>query len=108
MITNGTLLLKGTPTCCARKAFLHSWLQSLCHQLRRDAIDVLELAPHVSAELTGAAQAADPRALAVNEYVAEVLELFEKENNPRRVLPQRHLARQWAEQDGTHLKDRRP
>ena len=24
---------------------LHSWLQSLRHQLRRDAIEVLELAP---------------------------------------------------------------
>jgi uncharacterized oxidoreductase len=48
----------------ASKAFLHSWLQSLRHQLRNQAIEVLELAPpYVRTELTGAAQAADPRAV---------------------------------------------
>ena len=49
------------PTYCASKAFLHSWLQSLRHQLRRLPIEVLELAPpYVQTELTGARQASDP------------------------------------------------
>jgi short-subunit dehydrogenase involved in D-alanine esterification of teichoic acids len=33
------------PTYCATKAFLHSWLQSLRHQLRNVPVEVLELAP---------------------------------------------------------------
>ncbi len=89
------------PTYCASKAFLHSWLQSLRHQLRHDAIEVLELAPpYVRTELTGAAQAVDPRAIAVDDYVAQVLELLERQEHPRgEVLLQRDLARRWAERD---------
>ncbi|KAA0692003.1 SDR family NAD(P)-dependent oxidoreductase [Neorhizobium sp. P12A] len=92
------------PTYCASKAFLHSWLQSLRHQLRHDAIEVLELAPpYVRTELTGAAQAADPRAVAVDDYVAQVIELLERQGHPRgEVLLQRDLARRWAERDGTY------
>ncbi|WP_246669712.1 SDR family NAD(P)-dependent oxidoreductase [Agrobacterium sp. B1(2019)] len=33
------------PTYCASKAFLHSWLQSLRHQLRQKPIEVIELPP---------------------------------------------------------------
>jgi uncharacterized oxidoreductase len=92
------------PTYCASKAFLHSWLQSLRHQLRHDAIEVLELAPpYVRTELTGAAQAADPRAVAVDDYVAQVIELLDRQGHPRgEVLLQRDLARRWAERDGTY------
>jgi uncharacterized oxidoreductase len=43
------------PSYCASKAFLHSWLQSLRHQLRNIPVEVLELAPpYVQTELTGA------------------------------------------------------
>ncbi|MDA4806667.1 SDR family NAD(P)-dependent oxidoreductase, partial [Enterobacter hormaechei] len=46
------------PTYCASKAFLHSWLQSLRHQLRNIPVGVLELAPpYVQTELTGDRQA---------------------------------------------------
>jgi uncharacterized oxidoreductase len=92
------------PTYCASKAFLHSWLQSLRHQLRHAAIEVLELAPpYVRTELTGAAQAADPRAVAVDDYVAQVIELLDRQGHPRgEVLLQRDLARRWAERDGTY------
>lgn len=92
------------PTYCASKAFLHSWLQSLRHQLRHDAVEVLELTPpYVRTELTGAAQAVDPRAIAVDDYVAQVLELLDKQEHPRgEILLQRDLARRWAERDGTY------
>ena len=65
------------PTYCATKAFLHSWLQSLRHQLRNVPVEVLELArPYVRTELTGAQQASDPRGMSVEVYVAEVLALL--------------------------------
>jgi uncharacterized oxidoreductase len=72
------------PTYCASKAFLHSWLQSLRHQLRKVPVEVLELAPpYVQTALTGAEQAADPRAMPIDAYVAEVMQLLGQEDHPR-------------------------
>jgi short-subunit dehydrogenase involved in D-alanine esterification of teichoic acids len=65
------------PTYCASKAFVHSWLQSLRHQLRNVPVEVLELAPpYVQTELTGDSQASDPRAMPLAAYVAEVMQLL--------------------------------
>ncbi|MBA8877233.1 putative oxidoreductase [Phyllobacterium myrsinacearum] len=92
------------PTYCATKAFLHSWLQSLRHQLRAIPVAVLELAPpYVQTELTGDRQVSDPRAMPVAAYVAEVLQLLEAENHPGgEVLVERDRARRWAERDGRY------
>lgn len=92
------------PTYCASKAFLHSWLQSLRHQLRNISVEVLELAPpYVQTELTGNQQASDPRAMPVDAYVTEVMQLLEAENHPRgEVLVERDRARRWAEREGRY------
>ena len=92
------------PTYCASKAFLHSWLQSLRHQLRRVPVEVLELAPpYVQTELTGGHQASDPRAMPLAAYVAEVMCLLETGDHPRgEVLVERDRARRWAERDGRY------
>jgi uncharacterized oxidoreductase len=92
------------PTYCASKAFLHSWLQSLRHQMRQFPIEVLELSPpYVQTKLTGAQQMHDPRAMPLTEYVAEVLQMLEAGNTPRgEVLLERDLARRWAERDGNY------
>lgn len=92
------------PTYCASKAFLHSWLQSLRHQLRDIPVEVLELSPpYVRTEITGAQQASDPRAMPIDAYVAEVMQLLEQGEHPRgEVLLERDLARRWAERDGRY------
>ncbi|QIO33745.1 SDR family oxidoreductase [Bradyrhizobium sp. 1(2017)] len=92
------------PTYCASKAFLHSWLQSLRHQLRKIPVEVLELAPpYVQTELTGAQQASDARAMPLAAYVAEVMQLLELRVHPRdEVLVERDRARRWAERDGRY------
>ena len=92
------------PTYCATKAFLHSWLQSLRHQLRNVPVEVLELAPpYVRTEITGAQQASDPRAMPVEDYVAEVMRLLEAGRHPRgEVLLERDFARRYAERDGRY------
>ncbi|MET0312957.1 MAG: SDR family NAD(P)-dependent oxidoreductase [Hansschlegelia sp.] len=92
------------PTYCATKAFLHSWLQSLSHQLRAVPVEVLELSPpYVQTELTGAQQASDPRAMPVDAYVAEVMQLLWEGRHPRgEVLLERDYARRWAERDGRY------
>ena len=92
------------PTYCASKAFVHSWLQSLRHQLRNVPVEVLELAPpYVQTELTGDSQASDPRAMPLAAYVAEVMQLLESQDHPRgEVLVERDRARRWAERDGCY------
>ncbi|MEA3537147.1 SDR family oxidoreductase [Rhizobium sp. CC-YZS058] len=92
------------PTYCASKAFLHSWLTSLRHQLRRTSVEVLELSPpYVQTQLTGASQAADPRAMPLSDYVAEVMGMIGRGDHPRgELLLERDQARRWAERDGTY------
>ena len=92
------------PSYCASKAFLHSWLQSLRHQLRAVPVEVLELSPpYVRTELTGAQQASDPRAMPLDAYVAEVMAMLERQDHPRgELLLARDQARRWAERDGRY------
>lgn len=92
------------PTYCASKAFLHSWLQSLRHQLRHVPVEVLELSPpYVQTSLTGAHQLDDPRAMPLDDYVAEVFRLLKAGATPRgEILLQRDLPRRWAERDGNY------
>jgi len=91
-------------TYCASKAFLHSWLISLRHQLRALPVEVLELSPpYVRTELTGAAQAADPRAMPLLAYISEVMAMLEQGHHPHgELLLDRDRARRWAERDGTY------
>src|SRR5215470_16474128 len=65
-----------TPTYCATKAAIHSYTESLRYQLKDAQIEVLELVPpYVATELLGAHQAKDPRAMPLDEYIAEVMEI---------------------------------
>lgn len=90
------------PAYCASKAFLHSWLQSLRHQLRSFPVEVLELLPpYIQTELTGAAQANDPRAMPLPQYLAQALHKLKAGDTPGgELLLERDLPRRWAERDG--------
>ncbi|RYZ03766.1 MAG: SDR family NAD(P)-dependent oxidoreductase [Myxococcales bacterium] len=92
------------PTYCASKAFLHSWLQSLRFQLRKTPVEVLELiAPYVQTELTGQSQAADPHAMPLADYVAEVMQMLEQPIPPSgELLARRAEALRWAEKNGEY------
>ncbi|KAF1014975.1 MAG: 3-oxoacyl-[acyl-carrier-protein] reductase FabG [Stenotrophomonas maltophilia] len=92
------------PTYCASKAFLHSWLVSLRHQLRHLPLEVLELSPpYVQTLLTGAAQAHDPRAMPLQDYITQVMQRLERGEHPGgELLLSADLPRRWAERDGTY------
>ena len=92
------------PTYCASKAFLHSWLTSLRHQLRKFPIEALELSPpYVQTALTGAQQAVDPRAMALGAYMTELMQMLERENYTRgELLLERDYPRRWAERNGNY------
>lgn len=91
------------PTYCASKAFLHSWLISLRHQMRHIPVEVLELSPpYVQTGLTGSAQATDPRAMPLAEYISRAMELIEHHRHPNgEILLDGDKGRRWAEKEGT-------
>src|SRR3954470_915916 len=59
-----------TPTYCATKAAIHSWTMSLRYQLRQTTTEVIELVPpYVQTHLMGEHQAADPRAMPLEDFI---------------------------------------
>lgn len=91
------------PTYCASKAFLHSWLQSLRHQLR-GRVEVLELAPpYVQTELAGPDQVSDPAAMPLDAYLAEVMDILARdETSDGEILVERVLPLRRAESAGRY------
>ncbi len=92
------------PTYCATKAFLHSWLQGLRHQLRAVPVEVLELLPpYVATELTGPDQAVDPRAIPLSAYIDETMQLLEAGDHPHgEILVERARSDRAAEREGRY------
>jgi uncharacterized oxidoreductase len=90
-----------TPTYNATKAAMHSWTQSLRFQLRATKIQVIEIIPpYVQTELMGAAQAADPRAMPLPEFIAEVIQILETQPDAHEVLVERVKPLRFAEHKG--------
>jgi len=97
----GFLPLATTPTYCATKAALHSWSQSLRWQLRATSIKVHEIAPpYVRTGLTGERQANDPRAMPLEDYLAETIALLERHPDAAEILVERVLPLREAERRG--------
>lgn len=69
--------LAATAVYCATKAALHSFTMSQRLLLENTSVRVIELAPpYVQTELMGAAQASDPQAMPLDEYIAETMRLL--------------------------------
>ena len=72
--------LTNAPTYSATKAALHSYTESLRYQLRGSSVEVLELAPpYVQTHLTGESQANDPRAMPLDAFITEAMEIIESQ-----------------------------
>jgi uncharacterized oxidoreductase len=93
--------LAATPTYNATKAGLHSWTESLRHQLRDTAIEVLELAPPAVATDLMPGHAENPHSMPLADYTAEVIGLIESGNTPRgEILVERVKPLRFAEANG--------
>ncbi|MBC7999546.1 MAG: SDR family NAD(P)-dependent oxidoreductase [Leptolyngbya sp.] len=98
--------MAAAPTYSATKAFLHSWLQGVRHQLRDSGIEVLELAPpYVQTELGGEAQKKDPKALPLDEYIKAVVQIIESGKTPDgEIIEERAKFLRDAERNGSYEK----
>lgn len=90
--------LASTPTYCATKAAIHSYSESLRFQLKDTPVKVVELIPpYVQTTLMGEEQKTDERAMPLDAFIAEVMEIIKTqpdatEINVGKVLPLRRAA----------------
>ena len=90
-----------TPTYCATKAAIHSYTQSLRYQLRATQIEVLELAPpYVATDLMSGA--ADPRAMPLIAFIAEVMEILKQQPTPAEILVENVKGLRFAAENGKY------
>ena len=90
-----------TPTYCDTKAAIHSYTQSLRYQLRATQIEVLELAPpYVATDLMSGA--ADPRAMPLIAFIAEVMEILKQQPTPAEILVENVKGLRFAAENGKY------
>ncbi|WP_406870882.1 SDR family NAD(P)-dependent oxidoreductase [Thioclava sp. 'Guangxiensis'] len=89
-----------TPLYSASKAAIHSWSQSLRHQLRDTSVRVHEIAPPlVATELTpGQSQVA--AALPLDAFISEVVGQMQRPDVPDEILVERVHFQRFAESEG--------
>jgi uncharacterized oxidoreductase len=90
-----------TPTYCATKAAIHSYSQSLRYQLKSTSVEVLELAPpYVATDLMGGAS--DPRAMPLDAYIAEVMDILKTQPTPQEILVEKVKGLRFAAENGKY------
>jgi uncharacterized oxidoreductase len=95
--------LATTPAYCATKAAIHSYTQSLRHQLKDTAAEVLELIPpYVQTELLGARQASDPNAMPLADFISETMSILENSPNSTEICVERVKPLRFAEASGQY------
>jgi uncharacterized oxidoreductase len=95
--------LVATPTYCATKAAIHSYSRSLRAQLKGTSVQVLELIPpYVQTELQGAAQASDPNAMPLADFIAETMHLLKTAPDADEICVERVKPLRFAETTGSY------
>jgi uncharacterized oxidoreductase len=80
----GFVPMATAPTYCATKAALHSYTESLRHQLKKTRVEVVELIPpYVATRLMDGTEA--PGAMPLDSYIAEAMEILKSEPNTTEV-----------------------
>ena len=93
------------PTYSATKAALHSYTESLRVQFKDTPVEFLEIIPpYVQTELGGSAQAADPRAMPLKDYIAETMEILKSQPEARENCVERVKPLRFAEATGNYDK----
>lgn len=88
------------PTYSATKAAIHSWTQSIRHQLRHTNVKVVEIAPPLVATELTPGQSKQAHAMPLADFVSEATELLCSAPTPDEVLVGRVMPQRTAEQTG--------
>jgi uncharacterized oxidoreductase len=89
------------PTYAASKAAVHAYSEALRAQLDGTGVEVAELVPPAVATSPEHARR-NPRALGLDEFATEVMDLLQADPTPHEILVQGVLMHRWAERDGTY------
>jgi uncharacterized oxidoreductase len=90
-----------TPTYCATKAAIHSYTQSLRHQLQGSTTEVVELIPpYVATDLMDGAT--DPRAMPLDQFIAEAMAIFKTQPTPAEICVERVKLLRFAAENGKY------
>jgi uncharacterized oxidoreductase len=93
------------PTYSATKAALHSYTESLRFQFKDTPVEFLEIIPpYVQTELGGPAQAVDPRAMPLKEYIAETMQILKTQPTPTEINVEKVKFLRFAETTGNFDK----
>jgi uncharacterized oxidoreductase len=97
------LPLAVTPTYCATKAAIHSYMQSLRYQLKDTPVQVIELIPpYVQTELMGPGQASDPNAMPLKDFIAETMNILKTAPQAVEICVERVKPLRFAEANGSY------
>lgn len=104
MVSSGLAFipLTHTPTYCATKAAIHSYVQSLRHQLRGTAVEVLELAPPAVATDLMPGHRDSPHCMPLEDFIEESLARLEQATDE--ILVDRVKPLRNAESSGEYRK----
>jgi uncharacterized oxidoreductase len=101
----GFVPLPIAPTYSATKAALHSYTESLRVQFKDTSLEFLEIIPpYVQTELGGPAQAADPRAMPLQDFIAETMQILKNQPEARESCVEKVKPLRFAEATGTYDK----
>ncbi|MCW2495864.1 SDR family NAD(P)-dependent oxidoreductase [Jatrophihabitans sp.] len=99
----GFLPFPPMPTYAASKAGVHAYTEALRAQLDGTGVEVAELVPPAVATTPEQARS-NPRALALDAFATEVMELLRTDPTPHEILVEGVQMHRWAERDGTYAE----
>jgi len=101
-VTSGLGFLPGAfvPTYSATKAAMHSYTLSLRLQLKRTTTEVLELIPPYVQTNLGPNHRADPRAMPLSDFIAEVMTILRNDPKATEIVVERCKPLRFAVESG--------
>ncbi|MGV1870502.1 SDR family oxidoreductase [Agrobacterium rosae] len=90
-----------TPTYSATKSAIHGYSMAIREQLKGTSIEVIEIIPpYVQTTLQGDHQATDERAMPLEAYISEVMDILTNQPNATEVVVERCKPLRFAAQNG--------
>lgn len=91
-----------TPTYSATKSAIHAYSIALREQLKATSVEVIEIVPpYVQTTLMGEGQATDERAMPLDAFIAEVMDILTNRPDEKEVVVERCKPLRFATQNGS-------